>query len=157
MALSNSGNDIIKRRREAVARLRVYGMTEREIVAALPKQDIINPKTGEPFANGTIHNDLEALRVEWCANAAVPTAEHHARELAEIQAIKRQAFLDRDGNLALKSVEKEMKLLGTAAPEKIEIKVNIEVVTRFWNALEAIGENPTMVLNQLSERAERVQ
>ena len=148
MALGNgSRNDIVRRRREAVGRLRVYGMTEREIAIALPKQGIVNPQTGEPFSHQTVHLDCEALRQEWRENAAVSTAEHQARELAEVQEIKRQAFLDRDGMLALRAIEKEMKILGTAAPEKVEIKVNIEVVTRLWNAIEQRGDNPEVVLN----------
>jgi hypothetical protein len=158
MTLSNgSGNDIVKRRREAVGRLRVYGMTEREIAAALPKQGIVNPKTNKPYTSVTVHSDIEALREEWQANAAESMAVHQARELAEVQEIKRQAFLDRDGLLALRAIEKEMKLLGTAAPERVEVNINIELVTRVWNAIQQAGKDPELVLGRLAEQAERVQ
>jgi hypothetical protein len=159
MALSNSGSDIIKRRREVVGRLRVYGMTEQEILDALPGQGIVNPNTGRPFTNGTIHSDIVALREEWQANAAESTAVHQARQLAEIQSIKRQAFLDRDGLLALRAIDREMKLLGTAAPErvKIDVTINIELVTRVWNAIQQAGKDPELVLSRLAEQVERVQ
>jgi ribosomal protein L15 len=158
MTFSNGKNDdIIKRRREAVGRLRVYGMTEAEITVALPKQGIVNPRTRKPFTNATVHGDIVALREEWQANAAESTAVHQARQLAEIQAIKRQAFLDRDGLLALRAIDREIKILGTAAPDKVEIKVNIEVVTRAWTALEKAGKDPELVFGRLAEQAERVQ
>jgi len=149
MAFSNGKNDdIIKRRRETVGRLRVYGMTEAEITVALPKQGIVNPRTRKPFTNATVHGDIVALREEWQANAAESTAVHQARQLAEIQTIKRQAFLDRDGLLALRAIDREMKLLGTSAPErvKIDVTINIELVTRLWNTIEQTGDNPEVVL-----------
>jgi hypothetical protein len=158
MALNSSGVDIIKRRREVVARLRIMGMTSREIADALAKpgpNQVLNPLTNEPFSHVTIHNDIVALTDEWRENAALSTQTHVARQLAEIQEIKRQAFLNRDGLLALRAIDREIKILGTAAPDKVEIKVNIEVVTRAWQALEKAGKDPEVVFGRLAEQAER--
>lgn len=160
MTLANGAtNDAVRIRREAVARLRLMGYTEWEITAKLAagKKPILNPQTGEPYSRQTVHNDLRLLREQWAENAQQSIGEHQKRQLAEIQEIKKQAFLDRDGNLALKAIEKEMKLLGTAAPEKLEININLQVVNRFWKALEAIGDNPERVLTQLAEKAETLQ
>jgi hypothetical protein len=161
MTLANgSQNDVARRRREIVAHLRVRGMTEREIAEALAKpgaNQILNPLNGQPYTRQTIHSDIALLRRKWQANAAQNTNKHQARQLAEIQEIKRQAFLDRDGLLALRAIDREMKLLGTAVPERIEIKVNIEVVTRAWEAIEKAGRNPVDVFNRLAQEAERVQ
>lgn len=160
MTLDNGSlKDVIRQRKEVVSKLRVMGMTVREIMAALPKQGIINPKTGEPYTHQTVQNDIEALRQEWRENAAVPTKEHQDRQLAEIQAVKRQAFLDRDGRLALSAIDQEMKLLGTAAPKEMKVNVNInyEVVTRVWTALEQADKNPEAVLLRLAEQAEQAE
>lgn len=160
MTLTNGAhNDIARHRREAVAQLRLMGYTEWEITHKLAsgKNPVLNPQTGKPYSRDTIHNDLVLLRDKWVENASQSTGEHQVRQLAEIQSIKRQAFLDRDGNLALKAIDREIKILGTSAPEKLEIKVNLEVVTRFWNALEAVGDNPTQVLTKLAEHAETLQ
>ena len=152
MTLANGAqNDIVKRRREIVGKLRVYGMTEWEITEALGKpgnNQVLNPQTREPYSRQTIHNDIAVLRDEWRANAAESTSIHQARQLVEIQTIKRQAFLDRDGLLALRAIDREMKLLGTSAPErvKIDVTINIELVTRLWNTIEQTGDNPEVVL-----------
>lgn len=126
MTLGNgSRNDLVKKRREMVASLRLRGLTEREITEALAKpgkQQILNPDSGEPYSPQTIHNDLKLLRDEWRERAAEDIKIHHARQLAEIQEIKRQAFLDRDGRLALMAIDREIKLLGTASPDIIQVQ-----------------------------------
>jgi transposase len=40
---------------------------------------------------------------------------------------------------------------------KMDININIEVVTRAWQALEKAGKDPELVFGRLAEQAERVQ
>jgi hypothetical protein len=162
MTLANgANNDAVRKRRDMVAQLRLMGYTEREITLRLAtgKQPLLNPQTGEPYSRQTVHNDLVLLREKWTESAAQSINEHQVRQLAEIQEIKRQAFLDRDGLLALRAIDREMKLLGTAAPErvKIDVTINIELVTRVWNAIQQAGKDPELVLGRLAEQVERVQ
>lgn len=132
MTLNTSQRDMMEMRRAAVARLRLRGLTLREIALALAKGDakgqgrILNPDTGEPYSNVTILNDLKALSAEWKENAQADISEHRARQIAEIEQVKRQAWSDSDGALALRAIELEMKLLGTNAPIKIDISTTLQ-------------------------------
>ncbi len=46
MALNSSKKAVIKHRREAVAKLRLRGLTQREIVDKLTSEGLVNPETG---------------------------------------------------------------------------------------------------------------
>lgn len=115
---------IIARRREMVARARLRGATQREIVAALPHIEAdqggpcINPETGEPWSLGTINSDIKALQSQWRREAKKVTEHHKARQLAELQEAKRQAWHDNDLQSVLRAIGQEMDLLGTEAPKR---------------------------------------
>jgi hypothetical protein len=113
-----------------VARARLRGATQREIVEALPKleEPCINPETGEPWSLGTINADLKALQSEWRREAKKATDHHKARQLAELQEAKRQAFHDNDIGNVLRAVGLEMDLLGTEAPKHSDnLNFNLDV------------------------------
>ena len=123
MPLLNSADrkEIIGRRREQVGQLRAKGMTIREIEKMLPLlvPPIVDEK-GEPWSRSTIHKDLVALLKEWNASAQAYIGEHIARQLAELTEAKREARQQKDLQAWARFMALEMKLLGTAAPEKSE-------------------------------------
>jgi len=63
MTLNKAPQDNIAQRREAVASLRLRGLSLREIVISLAKQNppILNAKN-EPYSYVTIKNDLDAAK-----------------------------------------------------------------------------------------------
>lgn len=118
MTLSTAKDDIAELRRERVAHLRLQLLSAREIAAALAdgsdgQPKLLNLDTNEPFSHTTILSDIKVLNTRWRKEADVATDKHAARQFAEIQEIKRFAWKHNDGDLALKAIEKEMKLLGT--------------------------------------------
>ncbi len=114
-------SDIITERREHVARLRLKGLSYREIGAALALlPEPITDIDGHPLNASVICRDMAAIRREWRKQYAQALDDHIARQLAEIALIKRQAFTSNDADLALKCIALEMKLLGTDAPAKFE-------------------------------------
>ena len=153
MTLNKSQYDTIQTRRELVARLRTRGLTVREIAEALPKSGMINQNTGKPFTWVTVQKDLEAMREVWRENAQQHTSEHQARQLAEIEQVKRLAWQNNDGTLALKAIGKEIDLLGTAAPQRIEIGVSVEIVMGFTEAIKKLGRDPEQFMRATIERA----
>ena len=149
MALNNSQQDVIAKRRENVARLRLRGMSMEEICDGLSRIGIVNEgNNGKPFTRATIKADLDAMKEEWRKNAGVDTNEHRTRQYAEIQEIKRFAWTKQDGSLALSALDKEMKLLGTLQTN-ININMNIELVQRVITTIEKAGLNPSDVFEEL--------
>lgn len=125
-----SNSDRIYQRRQAVARLRLHGATMREVVALLPGIGIVNPRTQAAYALGTIANDIRRLREEWRESAAADTIEHKARQLAELREARRAVWRDGDISEVRRNIETEMKLLGTAAPAKVEQDHAGEIILR---------------------------
>lgn len=119
--LDTAAEAIIAHRRELVARARLRGATIREIVEGLAQAEHLNPDTNEPWSRGTVHSDLKALQAEWRRESKKAVDHHKARQLAELQEAKRQAWHDNDLQSVLRSVGMEMDLLGTAAPKVTEV------------------------------------
>jgi hypothetical protein len=124
MRPNGSGKDTAILRRETVARLRLRGLSIREIAASLGEK-LPNPRTGKPWGLATIHSDLEAMKTTWQESANVATAEHRAREFAELQEIKREAAKQIDLSAWIRALKEEIALLGTSAPQKLDIGLNL--------------------------------
>lgn len=150
MTLTTSHKDAMELRRERVAQLRLRGLTVREITAALAKQEppIVNPSSGEPYTHVTILNDLDVLKDQWKASASAGTAEHMARQLAELWEIKRAAWGAKDPELALKALDREMKLTGTVT-SGLTINFNVTLVNQVVEAIMQAGLEPSEVFNNL--------
>lgn len=119
--VNTAAEAIIAHRRELVARARLRGATQREIVEGLAQAGNINPDTNEPWSLGTINSDLKALQAEWRRESKKAVDHHKARQLAELQEAKRQAWHDNDMQSVLRAIGQEMDLLGTEAPKKQEV------------------------------------
>ena len=161
---NTSQNEIIAMRRNLVARLRLTGLSQREVWEALAYGDkkrggvgrFINPQTDAPFSLGTINGDIKAMEAEWRKNAAQDTDTHQARQLAEIQKIKLQAFTEKNPALALRAIDLEMKLLGTAAPTKIDFGVSVDKLLVFLDSVRKLGHDPEKFIDRTNERAQQL-
>jgi hypothetical protein len=152
-------NDRVQARRELVGRLRVRGMTTREIAQMVFEAGFANDK-GFAFNHTTIVNDLKVLRKRWQANADVSMEEHRAQQLEEIQQLKRLAWTNQDGALALRAIETEMKLTGTAAAQKLDITISPEVATMLGAILKVmarLGMNTANAFELLMQRVDALQ
>ena len=115
----------IDKRRELVGRLRVRGMTIREIAAQL---EVTSEYAG--ISHQTVANDIQAIRKQWRAHAAQDIGDHAARQLAELDEVRRAAWKAGDYDGVRKALETEAKIIGTNAPEKQQQVggVRIEIV-----------------------------
>lgn len=114
MTLNNSSQSIIENRRATVARLRLRGLTQREIVAALAQQ-------GQDFSLGTVNRDLQVIGEQWRQDARADIAELRARQFAELREVRRIAWKAGQLDTVLKSLAQEAKLLGSDAPTKVDV------------------------------------
>jgi hypothetical protein len=121
---------IIAYRRELVARARLRGATQREIVEGLKNVGCINDDTGEPWSLGTVNSDIKALQGDWRREAKKAIEHHKARQLAELQEARRQAWADNDLASVLRAIGQEMTLLGTEAPKAVKADHSGEVLMR---------------------------
>jgi len=108
---------VIDRRRAAVASMLARKMTERQIQDALAKEpNFWNPTTEKPWSLGTIHHDCRAVIEAWRESAQEEIGTRIARELAELDEVKRQGWKEKDLNAILRAIGMEMDLLGTKKP-----------------------------------------
>lgn len=141
MTRNMAKQDNAEQRREIVAQLRNRMLSMREITVALEKQGIVNPQTGKPYDLATVKRDIDYLKENWRASYEAATDDHATRQLQEIQEIKRLAWSQKDGRLALSAIEKEMKLLGTAKEtDGVTFNFNIAIVAKLVQAIEARGD-----------------
>lgn len=125
--------ELVAKRRDIVASLLARGMRQTEIVSQLGTQYIVrngtqilnpsymvNPKTDQPFDKATISRDTKVLREQWQTDAHIHAEEHFSRQFAELQELKRVAWAAKNVGEIRQCIALEIKLLGTAKPEKIE-------------------------------------
>ena len=121
MAVNKNGSRkaTIDNRRRAVAGMRLRHLTQREIVTQLPKMDILNPDTGEPYSLGIVNSDLKALHKQWQEDAAQDTSVLVAMTRAELEEVRRKAWANNELAIVLRSLRQECDLLGLDAPTKV--------------------------------------
>jgi len=137
-------SDKIRYRRQVVARLRLRGDTVTEIQDALASPDIniTNLDTGRPYSRGTIANDLKHIRAMWRESATADMTEHKASQLAELREARRAVWRDSDHSEVRQNLALEIKLLGTAAPERLETKSQGTIVLD-WGDDRTTDDTPT--------------
>lgn len=104
-------------RRERVAALRLRGMTGREIADVLAKgtktmPPLINPATGKPYERSTITRDITALRKQWQESAKQATSTRIARQLRELEELRRAAWAKGDLAMVARAMADERAILG---------------------------------------------
>lgn len=92
MGLNTADQDAIDHRRCAVARLRLRGLSQREIVTALAADGVVNPDTKEPYSLGTVNADVQALTRQWKTEATKATAILKGSLLAELREVRRAGW-----------------------------------------------------------------
>lgn len=120
---NSSQTEIIAARRQQVARLRLRGLSMRDIAQALslPPLSLVDVKTGKPYSAATICNDLKAIEAEWRAAAQADIAAWKAKQLAEIAEVKRAAWLEKDLTTVLSALKHEADITGTKAPARTDV------------------------------------
>src|SRR3990167_5410982 len=116
MTRNGAPRDAIMRRRENVGRLRLRGLSLREVATALAQMP-------EPIivTYGTVNRDLKVLEAEWRANAARDIGVHIANQLAEIAEARRKCWQLEDMAGLARFIKLEADIRGTNAPSKIEV------------------------------------
>ena len=130
--LNGSHSDLIEKRRELVAEMRLKGFSLRRITESLAAGyvdkstgvvlgRIVNPDTNEPFALKTIQDDLDVMKAQWRKNSEVSIEEQIAREEAKIDELERIAWAKGKYELIPRCWERRAKLKGLDKPEKRDI------------------------------------
>lgn len=144
----------VERRREIVARDKLMGFTIREIALRLFEVHGIFRvnETGEQtsYSESTVKKDLVVLKARWREAALEDTTSLRGEQLATIRSIRRAAMLGEDLGLALRSVEMEMKLTGTAEAIKLRHEFGYEA------ELEALGVSAGDEFEKLVQDIERI-
>jgi hypothetical protein len=139
---------LIERRQEAVGRYLVMGYTQLEIAEALEKEKITNPETGQPYDRTTIGKDIAAVNRKWKTSTKASIEQHRARQLAELSELKRVGWKKDNPALVLNALTHESRLTDTSAP----IRINIDLVSSLWDALEKRGRDPEQVLKAMLKK-----
>jgi hypothetical protein len=116
----SSGRQIIAKRKVLVSELALKGHSVREIVVKLA-EDQLNPKTGKPWARGTIHNDLIALKNEWEKEAQENFATRKATLMREMRRHRKEAWDGKNLSEVRLSIKEEAELIGAYPPKQFGI------------------------------------
>lgn len=124
-----------------VARLRLQGLTQREVVASLPQLGVFDPISGEPYKLTTVNADCKALDQEWEASAREDTAKHKGRILAKVLEAQRLAMAStpRDLRSFLAAIKQEAELVGANAPIAFDIAAIDKAIEHDLAVAAAIG------------------
>lgn len=136
-----SSRAVAEKRRAIVRTLMARGLEQHEILSTLeqPKYadsqimrngELVdnpnfcgNPKTGKPVSKSTISRDWNHALEHWQEESVKEVEEHFSRQLAEIQELKRAAWAVKNITEVRQCIALEIKLLGTARPEKTETEL----------------------------------
>lgn len=119
--------DVKELRQQHVWRLRLRGMSEREIHANLP---LLTDKSGQPqpgavqpngtpWSLGTVHKDCVIMRERQAEEFRQDVSSHRSKCLAEIREARRIAWSKQDVRAVLIAIKAERELLGLDAPVKV--------------------------------------
>lgn len=120
MPLSRAKSDEIADRRHKVAELVLSGYSERAIARRLE------------VSNGTVHNDIVALRKEWAEERTAKWEEHVGLMMARLTQLERTLTRPiAEGDLAavdraLKILDRRARLLGLDAPQAMTVGFDVD-------------------------------
>ena len=122
MGKNGNSNGILERRRRLISSmlLRRPNITRRELMDKVGEV-IINPDTGEPFALGTIQNDVDALKAAWRERSEENADDWIAETMATLDQLQGDAWKEREYGVVLRCIQERAKLKGQYAPEKAEL------------------------------------
>jgi hypothetical protein len=151
----------IDKRRDMVASLMTRGMRQIEIVNQLGLPTIVrngteipnpsylvNPESGLPFDKSQINRDVQFLRKKWRENAEEETEELLSQQLAELREARRVAWARGEMDEVRLNMVAEIKLTGTAKPEKKEVKLDDTQFKAIQSAEERVREKLARMAGQ---------
>lgn len=94
-----------------------------DIWQALAQQGLVDPESGEPWSYNVVAADIRKMDEELLAETLLSTAVHRARQVSELQEVRREAWRTNDLTVVLQSLRDEAKLLGTTSPEQLDLDV----------------------------------
>ena len=115
---NSSHQTVIAKRRENVGRLRLRGLSQREIVEALFKL----PADPVKVSLGTVNRDLQVIEGQWRDNAIRDIGEYQSQQLAEIAEAKRRCWQEGDLPTLARFLKLEADIRGTNAPAQVEVR-----------------------------------
>ena len=117
-------------RRALVARLRLRGLTQRQIVVTLAEREIVNPADGTPWSLSTINGDCKALEKEWTQAANESIDDWKTKLLMELEEVKRAGY--ERGQLAQvnRAIESQAKILKLVGPDT-EVRADFKYVIEY--------------------------
>jgi hypothetical protein len=143
---NGNGNGIIEKRRRMVASLlaRQPRISRRELQEQVGKK-LVNPDTGNPFALGTIQNDIDALKTQNRERAGQQFSVWIGEQLLGLEELMTEAWHRGDLTIVLRCMQERAKLLGLNEPDRL-------VVDWQQEAREA-GLNPSDVFERYVQAA----
>jgi len=141
-----NGNGLKEFRRQLITSLLIRrpNITQRQILATLAKQ-VINPKSGKPYALGTINKDLRIIREGWQEKAERNYGIWVAEMVATLEEVEKEGWATGDSNIVLKALAQKAKLKGLDAPTKMDLRINEldAAIEQELAKLAATGESAT--------------
>lgn len=95
--------------------------TIQQIRQGLAEAGEINRETGNPWAVGTIHSDLEEIRAMWRQRATEGMDGVVGRELEKLDRVESQAWLQGRMDWVISAMQRRAKILGLDRPDRQEI------------------------------------
>ena len=157
--------ELIDKRREIIASLLSRGMRQVEIVNQLGSPTVtrlvdgeqktfvntsylINPITNKPFDKSQINRDVQFLRKQWRDKANAEMDELLTEQFMELREARRVAWTRGDMAEVRLNMLAEIKLLGTARPEKKEIKLDDKQFEAMQSAEERVKNKIAQMMSQ---------
>ena len=122
----------IRARQDMVMSLRARGYKPTEIHAHFSDTNktsfVLDPDTGLPYTLATIEEDLEYIQTVSLEIIRDNIDTHRARQLMELQELRRAAYARGQLQVVSATLRDEMKLLGTPMPVRTIVDVNQTIV-----------------------------
>lgn len=115
---------------------------------------MVNPKTGNPYGKTTIYRLKDELVAEWKRRDAAKMDDMFGEIIASLEELERRGFAQSDYQLVLDVINKKMKIVGAAAPVKLDVNLSaVDWDTLPAEALERItaGEDFRSVLSEYTK------
>lgn len=154
MKRNTFGEHVIALRQKTVSSARLRGMTCQQIVALLADQDIINPRTKQPWSVATISKDLKIIEEGWREETFKNISDHRSRVLAEIQEVKRTAWLSGKHSIILRAIDQEVSLLGLNELERMGVEIALANLLKGFPKKVA-DQLKKVLAKKVSEKKER--
>jgi len=110
----------IRRRHVSAILLRNPTLTLAEVAEQLEVAGVINPETEKRYSHQVVHQDLKIITEDWQKRSTDDIGKMKGRQLAELDEMRKAAYIDGDREFVLKLMQHESKLLGLDSPLMIE-------------------------------------